>query len=200
MTGGYPRPGAFRRAVLARLMLRFKAGNSPGPRMATLHTAAESTMKSKSPLSSLLSTAFAGLLLAGAATHATAQTAADCPTMPPDAGLTWNVLRTDSLLLCRAMRTDNSQEAFALTLSRKSPFRPESELREEQGQIEGRKFWWYRGEIAGRPKELVRETLVKLDNGQVAHVFIRTEDPATLGRYQGVVQSLQFDGGAFAAR
>lgn len=168
--------------------------------MAALHTAAEHTMKSKSPLSPLLSTAFAGLLLAGAATNATAQTAADCPSMPPDAGLTWTVLRTDSLLLCRAMRIDNNQEAFALTLSRKSPFRPESELREEQGQIQGKKFWWYRGEIAGRPQELVRETLVKLDSGQIAHVFIRTEDPATLGRYQGVVQSLQFDGGAFAAR
>jgi hypothetical protein len=157
-------------------------------------------MKSKSPMSLLLSTAFAGLLLAGTAPDATAQTATACPSLPQDAGLSWNILRTDTLLLCRAMQNDSGQEAFALTLSRKSPFRPDSELREEQGRLQGEKFWWYRGEIAGRPKELVRETLVKLNGDHVVHVFIRTEDPATLGRYQGVVQSLQFDGGAFAAR
>jgi hypothetical protein len=157
-------------------------------------------MKSKSRMSLLLSTAVAGLILAGTAANTAAQSAVGCPSLPQDAGLSWNILRTDTALLCRAMKNDNGQEAFALTLSRRSPFRPESELREEQGRIQGEKFWWYRGEIAGRPKELVRETLVKLGRDQVAHVFIRSEDPATLSRYQAIVQGLQFDGGAFAAR
>jgi hypothetical protein len=181
-------------------MLDFKGKSQPCPRTGTLHSAAESAMKSKSPMSLLLSTAVAGLLLAGTAPHVAAQNATACPSLPPDADLSWNILRTDTALLCRAIRGDNGQEAFALTLSQKSPFKPDSNFREERGVLQGEKFWWYRGEIAGRPKELVRETLVKLNRDQVAHVFIRTEDPATLGRYQGIVQGLQFDGGAFAAR
>lgn len=156
-------------------------------------------MKSKSSMSFLPSIALAGLLLAGTATNAAAQNAAACPSLPVGTDLTWKVLRTDTVLLCRAMRDDNGQEAFAVTLSRKSPFKPDGDLREEQGKIQGEKFWWYRSEIAGRPKDLVRETLVKLNSDQVAHVFIRTEDPATLGLYQGIVQSLEFDGGALAS-
>lgn len=158
-------------------------------------------MHQKSPLSLVLSVAFAGLALAGLSSPATAQSAPECPTLPQDAGdLRWNVLRTDSALLCRAMRTDSGQEAFAVTLSRRSPFRPESELRAEEGRIQGEKIWWYRSEIAGRPNELVRETLLKIDRDRVAHVFIRTSDKDTLGRYQTIVQGLEFGAGGLATR
>jgi hypothetical protein len=138
--------------------------------------------------------------LAGLPAPAPAQTSPECPLLPQDAAtLRWDVLRTDSALLCRAVDRDTGKEAFAVTLMRKSPFRPDSALREEQGTIQGERVWWYRGEIAGRPNLLVRETLVKVGQDQIAHVFIRTSDAEALGRYQNVVQGLQF-GGGLAAR
>lgn len=134
------------------------------------------------------------------ASTASAQSAPACPTLPSDAAnLQWTTLRTDSALLCRAMDA-NGQEAFAVTVARKSPFKPTGSLREESGEMQGQKLWWYRTEIAGRPDELVRETLVKLGGDRVVHVFIRTSDKDTMGRYQRVVQGLQFDAGNVAQR
>ncbi len=148
------------------------------------------------PLSSLPFVLSAALF----ASTASAQSAPACPTLPPDAAnLQWTTLQTDSALLCRAMDAAG-QEAFAVTVARKSPFKPTSSLREESGQLQGQKLWWYRTEIAGRPDELVRETLVKLSADRVVHVFIRTSDKDTMGRYQRVVQGLQFDAGNVAQR
>jgi hypothetical protein len=125
-----------------------------------------------------------------------------CPTLPAAAmsELQWVILRTDSALLCRAVSKDSGNEAFALTMSRKSPFKPDSSLRAEQGQIEGKKLWWYRAEIAGRPDALVRETLIKTASGGVVHAFIRTDDSDTLTRYQQMVQTLEFAAPSVAAR
>lgn len=135
------------------------------------------------------------------ASTASAQSAPACPTLPSEAAtdLSWTTLRTDSALLCRAMDTAG-QEAFAVTVARKSPFKPNGSMREESGEMQGQKLWWYRSEIAGRPNELVRETLVKLGADRVVHVFIRTTDKDIMGRYQRVVQGLQFDAGNVARR
>jgi hypothetical protein len=151
-------------------------------------------MNSTSSLPFLLSAA----LFANAAS---AQSTPACPALPPEAAtdLRWTTLQTDSALLCRALDS-GGQEAFAVTVARKSPFKPNGSLREESGQMQGQNFWWYRTEIAGRPNELVRETLVKLDRDRVVHVFIRTSDKATLGRYQRIVQGLQFEPAAVAKR
>lgn len=148
------------------------------------------------PLSSLPFLLSAALF----ASAASAQSAPACPTLPSDAAnLQWTTLRTDSALLCRAMDAAG-QEAFAVTVARKSPFKPTGSLREESGEMQGQKLWWYRTEIAGRPDELVRETLVKLGGDRLVHVFIRTSDKDTMGRYQRVVQGLQFDAGNVAQR
>ena len=128
--------------------------------------------------------------------------AATCPTLPAAAmsELQWVMLQTGSALLCRAVNKDSGKEAFALTLSRKSPFKPDGDLRAEQGQIEGKKLWWYRAEIAGRPNALVREILIKLGSRGVVHASIRTDDPGTLARYQQMVQTLDFATVSVAAR
>lgn len=146
-----------------------------------------------------LSLAFSAVLLAGSA-HA--QSARECPSLPPDAAddFHWSVLRTDSALLCRALSNDAEEEAFAVTVTRKSPFKPNSHLREEQGQIQGQTLWWYRSEIAGRPNELVRETLLKLDSNRMVHVFIRSDNAETLTRYQQLAQSMTFSPAIVATR
>lgn len=143
----------------------------------------------------------AALFLLAAAGSASAQSATQCPALPDEAqDLQWSVLRTDTALLCRALRKDDGGEAFAVTLSRKSPFRPNSGLREEAGSLQGEKLWWYRAEIAGRPDELARETLVKLGRDQLVHVSIRTPDAAALKRYQAIVGDLHFDAVGLATR
>lgn len=132
---------------------------------------------------------------------ASAQQTSVCPPLPADAtDLHWVTLRTDSVLLCRALRRDSGEDAFAVTFSRKSPFRPNNRLREGQGQISGERIWWYRGEIAGRPDELVREALLELGRNQVAHIFIRTNDKAELNRYQAIAQNLQYADRGLATR
>ncbi len=141
------------------------------------------------------------LLLLATAGSVSAQSAPQCPRLPEQAGdLQWSVLRTDSVLLCRALRKDDGGEAFALTLSKKSPFKPNSRLREEAGLLHGEQIWWYRAEIAGRPEELARETLTKLGPDRMVHVSILTEDSAALKRYQGIVGDLRFEQDGFAAR
>lgn len=139
-------------------------------------------------------------LLLCAAPHAMAQAVTDCPALPDTAsGMQWTVMRAKDITLCRALDQEG-REAFAITLSRKSPFRPERELREEEGKVQGEKMWWYRSEIAGKPNVLVRETLVEVGKNQVAHIFIRTTDKDTLGRYQGIVHGLDFSNSSFAQR
>jgi hypothetical protein len=127
---------------------------------------------------------------------------ASCPTLPATVmdDLQWVRLQTDSALLCRAVRKENGAEAFALTITRKSPFKPDGSLREEEGRIQGKKLWWYRSEIAGNPNDLVRETLLKLDSERVVHVFIRTTDSNTMTHYQQLVQGLDFTATDIATR
>ncbi len=141
--------------------------------------------------------------------HASAQSAPSvatdsaCPMLPAsdsNGGLSWASLRTDTAVLCRALRNDNGKEAFALTLTKKVGFKLEIDMREEQGEIQGRKVWWHRGEIAGRPTEVVRETLLKLDSNRVVHIYIRSGDAREVARYQQIVQGLQFEAPDIAKR
>ena len=135
------------------------------------------------------------LLCAAGLTYAQSiRSTVTCPVLPAAAmsELHWVILQTDSALLCRAVSKNSGKEAFALTFSRKSPFKPDGNLRAEQAQIEGKRRWWYRAEISGRPDALVRETLIKLDSGGVVHAFIRSGDTGTLTRYQQMVQTLDF--------
>jgi hypothetical protein len=137
--------------------------------------------------------ALSAVLYSSSAFAQSAPVDADCPTLPAEASsLHWASLRTDGALLCRALRNDNGREAFALTMSKKVAFKLDSKSREEQSEIEGHKIWWHRSEIAGQPKEVVRETLVKLSSDRIAHIYIRSEDATEVARYQRLVQSLQF--------
>jgi hypothetical protein len=153
-------------------------------------------------LQALLPITLLSLCCAAGAFAQSVQSDVSCPTLPASVmdELQWVTLQTDSALLCRAVNKGNGNEALAVTLSRKSPFRPSRDLRAEQGQVAGKTLWWYRAEIAGRPDTLVRETLVQLDSGRVAHAFIMTKDAVTLNRYQQVIQALDFATPSVATR
>ena len=141
---------------------------------------------------SLFSLAFS-MLWAG--TAAAQNVAAECPNLPQEAGnsLYWRAVQTPTSLLCRAMQADDGKEAFAVTISRDVPFKLSNDMRDQAGTLEGQKMWWYRSEIVGQPKELIRETVVKLGSDKVVHAFIRTDNSDTLGRYMQMVQGLRFN-------
>ncbi|MEQ1514503.1 MAG: hypothetical protein ABL934_17740 [Lysobacteraceae bacterium] len=147
-------------------------------------------MKSKVPtwLLSLV------LLWAGAASGQTAAQDAlsDCPAFPADSAssLRWEVLRIPNMLLCRAMRTDDATEAFALTISPESPFKPRRGDRAEVGNLNGRTVQWYRGVVPNEPNILIRETLIEVRKNQVVHIFMRAKDADTLAQHQQFVLSL----------
>lgn len=127
-------------------------------------------------------------------------TAGPCPALPAaGADLVWTDMQAGDLHLCRAIDAQG-REAFAVTISRDSPFKPQRALREEAGRFGDETLWWYRSEIAGRPDELVRETLLDIDRNRVAHVVIRTESPAELKQYQNVVENLRFGDPGLAQR
>ncbi len=134
-------------------------------------------------------------LWAGTATAQTAATdaAADCPSMPAEVAqsLNWVAVRVPNMLLCRAVRADNGDEAFAMTISPDSPFKPRRGDRAETGTMDGRQIQWYRGEDAGDPKILVRETLVELGPNRILHIFMRAPDQQTLLKHEQMAQSLR---------
>lgn len=117
---------------------------------------------------------------------------ADCPALPTDTAesLRWSVLRAPGMLFCRALRTDNDDEAFALTFTRESPFKPRRSYRAEIGTLNGQEVQWYRGELPNEPAVLIRETLIRFGEEQVAHVSLRANDMETLLRHQQLVLSL----------
>jgi hypothetical protein len=134
------------------------------------------------------------LLWAGAAAaqDATLDPFSSCPMQPQDSSpaIRWEPMRAGDMLFCRALIADSGEEAFALTISRESPFRPRRGDRAELSTGNGREIQWYRGEVPNDPGLLVRETLLQLQGERVAHVFMRTRDPEALTRYQQLVLNL----------
>jgi hypothetical protein len=118
----------------------------------------------------------------------------DCPAFPADAAesMRWEVLRVPNTLLCRALLTEGGAEAFALTVSPESPFKPRRGDRAEIGTLNGRELQWYRGEVPNDKAGMIRETLIRVGEEQVVHVFMRATDPETRARRQQMVLSLPF--------
>lgn len=118
---------------------------------------------------------------------ARAQSASTCPALPAASGFEWQKREGPGFIFCKAVRADGS-EAFAVTVSASSPFKPRRGDRAEDSAIDGRNVTWYRGEIASAPEELVRETLVPLPGGNVAHISLRAGSEQAL---QGIYRQLQ---------
>ncbi len=114
------------------------------------------------------------LVLAGMATaNAQAQDQGNCPQLPADSGLAWEYRASGDSDFCRALRADGS-EAFGLYISRKANFEPKRGNRAEPGMIDSQSIYWYKGELATKPDVEVRETLVELTDGRVAHIWLQS--------------------------
>jgi hypothetical protein len=81
--------------------------------------------------------------------------------------------------------------AFGLYISRKANFEPKRGNRAEAGAIDGQAMYWYKGELATKPNVEVRETLVELADGRVAHIWLQGEQQQLGGIIQQA-QSIRF--------
>ncbi len=120
-----------------------------------------------------------------------AQSSASCPTLPVDAGLRWEQLDGPGFLFCKAVRDSDGGEAFAVTISRKSPFKPRRTDRAEEASIAGTPVHWYRSELAGQ-SVIIRETLLELGPDRVAHISLRAPDEEAKAQAMQQVQALGF--------
>jgi len=131
-------------------------------------------------------------LLAAGAVQAQS-VAGECPMLPGDSGLSWNAMTGDDFVFCKALR-DSGDEVFAVMISGDSPFDPKRSDRAEEAVIDGHATRWYRGEIASAPNAKVRETLIELDDGRVAHISMRASSEAELADALRQAEGLRFGG------
>ena len=128
------------------------------------------------------------LLLSAAAQ---AQDSASCPQLPAGAELIWDHRGSPGADFCRALRDDGS-EAFGVYIARDSPFEPNRRNRDVEGMVAGRSVYWYRAEIALKPDVKALETLVELDNGRVAHVWLQSSSDDQWQQVLDVARDLRF--------
>jgi len=121
-----------------------------------------------------------------------AQSAGECPQLPADAGLSWKAMAGDGFVFCKAIRDSDATEVFAVTIAADSPFEPRRSDRAEEAVIDGHEVRWYRGEIASAPEAQVRETLVELGDGRVAHISLRAASESDLATALQEAQALRF--------
>ena len=129
------------------------------------------------------------LLCAGTAQ---AQTASECPQLPPDATVRWEVQPGPDFVFCRAMEITDGQQAFAVTVGRNATFKPRRNDRiGDRVTIDGTPTWWHApdNELTGA---MVRETLLELPSGDYAHIIVRARDEAGLTRSLRDAEALHF--------
>lgn len=122
---------------------------------------------------------------------AQAQNPAACPQLPADAKLAWEHRGSGSADFCRALRSDGS-EAFGVYIAAESPFSPKRVNRDVEGFVDGRKMYWYRAETALKPDVTALETLIQLDDGRVAHIWLQSSSDAQMQEVMGITPNLRF--------
>ncbi len=119
-----------------------------------------------------------------------AQSATKCPNLPVNSGLAWQEIQSDTLLFCRAVRSDGS-DAFALTFTRKPTFEPDRRNVADVSTFDGQSLQWYRSTLVGSPELQVREALVRLNDGTSLQMVVRAGDDAGLQRAFGEISALK---------
>lgn len=126
-----------------------------------------------------------------AASVAQAQDVPGCPQLPADTGLIWEHRGTADADFCRALRADGS-EAFGLYISAEASFDPKRDNREENDLVDGRPVQWYRAELVTKPDIEARETLIQLDDGRVAHLWLQARSGEQLDKAFELTRQLRF--------
>jgi hypothetical protein len=120
-----------------------------------------------------------------------AQNPAACPQLPASAELAWEHRGSGGADFCRALRSDGS-EAFGVHIASDSPFAPKLMNRDAAGVIDGTSMYWYRAELPLRADVTALETLIQLNDGRVAHLWLRSSSDAQLQEVMGIIRELRF--------
>jgi hypothetical protein len=134
--------------------------------------------------------ALLGALVCAGMAHA--QSTSDCPQLPPDASVQWEVQPGPDFVFCRAVDRSSGQQAFAVTLGRNATFKPRRNDRiGDRITIDGTRTYWHApdNELTGA---LVRETLLELSSGEYAHIIVRAADEAALAQSVRMAEGLHF--------
>ena len=121
-----------------------------------------------------------------------AQTANDCPQLPPEATVRWEVQPGPDFVFCRALDITSGQQAFAVTVGPNATFKPRRNDRVgDRVEIAGTRTFWHapENELTGA---MVRETLLELPSGDYAHIIVRARDEAALTRSLRDAEALHF--------
>ena len=145
-------------------------------------------------MKTLQTLAVASLLSLGAWSTADAQATSQCPVLPAGSGLSWERLEGADFTFCKAMRDADGTQAFAVTISPESPFKPRRGDRDAETVIDGRSSHWYRSELAGAEDVAVRETLLEIDRSHVAHISLRARSDEELAASIEAIEALRFEG------
>ncbi len=147
-------------------------------------------------------TIVSSLLLIVASPVALAQQTADCPPLPPTAGLHWEQQAQADFIVCKAI-TDDGRAVLNMMLSNRDPDLALSRaLRAEKGTFAGESLYWYKLDLGGRPMpgiESRRITSVKLDKKRYAQIWIDAADNVELRVMQTLTQNMNLNPAAALA-
>ncbi|NYZ63964.1 hypothetical protein [Luteimonas deserti] len=124
---------------------------------------------------------------------ARAQTATDCPQLPPGSNAQWEVQQGPGFVFCRAVERDSARQAFAVTIGREASFKPRRTDRVgDRVTIDGTRTYWHAPQNDLLAGTLVRETLLELPSGDYAHIIVRASDETQLARTLQDAEALHF--------
>jgi len=123
-----------------------------------------------------------------------AQTAPACPTLPANAGLTWEQRVDASFITCKAATDDGRQVLNVMLTARDPRISLERRLREEESTFSGEKMYWYRPNLGGQetlPAMASRRiAVVEYDDDRYAQVWINAASPEELGSLISLARQL----------
>ena len=144
---------------------------------------------------------FSAALALAASTHASAQQAVQCPSLPASSGLHWEQQTQSDFIVCKAT-TEDGRAVLNMMLSGRDPGlvlnRP---LRAEKGEFGGETMHWYKLDMGGRDLpglESRRISVVKLDKNRYGQIWIDAADTTELGTLQNLTQTLNLNPSALA--
>ncbi len=142
------------------------------------------------------------LLLSGSAA-ASAQQAAQCPSLPPGSGLQWQEQAQNDFIVCKATTADGRTVLNVMLTARDPALTLTRALRAEKGRFAGEDLYWYRLDMGGRDLpglEARRITTVKLAKNRFAQIWIDAGDVAELASLQQLTGSLDDATANFAGK
>jgi hypothetical protein len=132
------------------------------------------------------------LALPGLPVLAVAQSAS-CPALPEGSGLHWESTAGDGFDVCRAV-DDNGRQLLGMLFSQKKPgVELARNQRQEEDSVGRYTTRWYRPRIADAEVPEKRITVLELEDGRYAQVWIDADSSQSLQRNLALARAIALD-------